>query len=83
MKNPPRKHNEHLSQFFFDHEKSSKDLNSIKNEKEILNVISESTIVHQTVIVAETQSNASRDRNTSHTFLLDINRLLNSTLKTR
>ena len=58
----PRKHDEHPSQFFFDHENSSKHLNSIKNKREILNVISKGTIVHQMVAGAETQSNASRDR---------------------
>ena len=36
----PDKHNEHQSKFFFDHENSSKHLNSIRNKKEILNVIS-------------------------------------------
>ena len=56
-----RKHNEHPSQFFFDHENSSKHLNSIKNKKEILNVIFKGTIVYQMVAGAETQSNASRD----------------------
>ena len=59
----PQKHDERLSQFFFDHEDSPKHLNSIKNKKEILNVISKSTIVHQMVAVAETQSNDIRDRN--------------------
>ena len=59
----PRKHDEHPSQFFFDHENSSKHLNSIKNKREILNVISKGTIVQQMVAGAETQSNASRDRN--------------------
>ena len=54
-------YDEHPSQFFFDHENSSKHLNSIKNKKEILNVISKGTIVHQMVAVWETQSNASRD----------------------
>ena len=57
------KHNEHPSQFFFDHENSSKHLNSIKNKQEILNVISKGTIVHQMVAVAETHSNAGRDGN--------------------
>ena len=56
-----RKHGEHLSQFFFDHESSSKHLNSIENKKEILNVTSKGNIVHQTG--AETQSNANGDRN--------------------
>ena len=55
------KHNEHLNQFFFNHENSSKHLNSIKNKKEVLNVISKGTIVHQMVAGAETQTNASRD----------------------
>ena len=59
----PRKYDEHPSQFFFDHENSSKHLNSIKNKREILNVISKGTIVHQMVAGAETQSNASRDCN--------------------
>ena len=59
----PRKHDEHPSQFFFDHENSSKQLNSIKNKREILNVISKGTIVQQIVAGAETQSNASRERN--------------------
>ena len=45
-KNLPRKHDEHLSQFFFGHENSSKYLNSIKNKKEIFNVIFKGTIVH-------------------------------------
>ena len=58
----PRKHDEHPSQPFFDHENSLKHLNSIKNKKEILNVISTGTIAHQMVAGAETQSNASRDR---------------------
>ena len=34
----PHKHDEHPSQFFFDHENSSNHLNSIKNKKEMLNV---------------------------------------------
>ena len=38
-------------------------MNSIKNKKEILNVIYKGIIVHQMVAGAETQSNASRDRN--------------------
>ena len=59
----PQKHDERLSQFIFDHEDSPKHLNSIKNKKEMLNVISKGTIVHQMVAVAETQSNDSRDRN--------------------
>ena len=59
----PRKYDEHLSQFVFDHENSSEHLNSIKNKKEILHVTSKGAIVHQIVAGAETQSNASRDRN--------------------
>ena len=58
-KNLPRKHDEHSSQFF-DLENSSKHLNSIKNKKERLNVISKHTIVDQMVAGTETQS---RDRN--------------------
>ena len=58
----PQKHDDHPSQYFFDHENSSKHLNSIKNKKEILNVISTGIIVHQIAAGAETQSNASRDR---------------------
>ena len=38
-------------------------LNSIKNKKEGLNVISKGTIAHQMVAGAETQINASRDGN--------------------
>ena len=59
----PRKHDEHLNQFFFDHKNSLKHLNSIKNKKEILNVTSKGAIVHQILAGAETQSNASRDHN--------------------
>ena len=89
MKTLPPKHDEHPSQFFFDHENLSKHLNSIKNKKEILNVISKGTIVHQMVAGAETQSNTSRDCNhwlngkfiKQHTFLLERNGLLNSNLK--
>ena len=74
---------------FFDHENSPKHLNSIKNKKESLNVISKGTIAHQIVAGAETQSNVSRDGNRqlignfikNNTFLLERNRLLNSTLK--
>ena len=85
----PCKHDKYLSQFFFDHKNSSWHLNSIKNKKEILNVISKCTIIHQMVAGAETQSNASRDRNCwligkfmkQHTFLLKRNGLLNSNLK--
>ena len=57
------KTDKHQSQFFFDHKNSSKHLNCIKNKREILNVISKGTTVHQMVAGAETQSNASRDRN--------------------
>ena len=57
------KYDEHPSTFFFDQVNYSKHLNSIKNKKEILNVISKGNIVHQIVAGAETQSNANRDRN--------------------
>ena len=84
-----RKHDEHPNQLFFDHENSPKHLNSIKNKKESLNIISKGTIAHQMVAGAETQSNVSRDGNRqlignfikNNTFLLERNRLLNSTLK--
>ena len=59
----PRKHDENLNQFFFDHKNSLKHLNSIKNKKEILNVTSKGAVVHQILAGAETQSNASRDHN--------------------
>ena len=51
------------TQVFFDHENSSQHLNSIRNKKEIFNVISKGIILHQMVAGGKTQSNASRDRN--------------------
>ena len=59
----PRKHNDHPSRFFHDHDTSPKHLAAIKNKKEVQSMLSKGAIYKQLRDASETQGIARRDRN--------------------
>ena len=59
----PRKHDDHPSRIFYDHDTSTKHLAAIKNKKVVQSMLSKGAIYKQLRDASKTQSIARRDRN--------------------